>query len=294
MTRERRLVIAVVLNVVLVAAQVAAGAWAHSLGLIADAGHNLTDVGAVALAWFAVRLTSRPPNPRRSFGYHRSTILAAQANAVALILVTAAIAFEAIRRLIHPVTVHAGVVVPVAAAAVVLNVVAAATLQDHSDDLNMRGALLHMFSDALTAAAVVVAGVVILVTNGTYWLDPAMSLVIGTVIAFRAVQLLVATTGVLLESAPVGMDTDALAHAIVMVDGVEAVHDLHTWSLSSEYHALSAHIVLEGEPSLEEAHEVCERVKDAIGPAFHIAHATLEPEVEACLPADVDCIVRPT
>src|SRR5450432_310584 len=186
MSRSRRLRYAWALNAALVAAQVAVGLGAHSVGLIADAGHNLTDVAALTLAIVAVRLLSRPGDDRRSFGYHRGTILAAQANAAALLVVTVAIVYEAIRRLVHPETVHAGPVIVVAAAATVINLVAARFLDDHSHDLNMRGALLHMTSDALTSAGVAVAAIVIGVTGGNNWLDPAVSLVIACVIAFRA------------------------------------------------------------------------------------------------------------
>jgi cobalt-zinc-cadmium efflux system protein len=281
-TRQRGLRIALGLNVGLVALQVGFGIAAGSLGLIADAGHNLTDVGAVALSLFAVRLAMRPADSKRSFGYHRSTILAAQANAAAILVISALIAVEGINRLVHPVTVDAALVLPVAAAAVVINLVAAMVLSDHTHDLNMRSAYLHMAADAATSAGVAVAAALILVTNGNDWLDPAISLIIGAVIAVRAVQLLKETASVLLESTPDGIDMTLLGHAITEVDGVEAVHDLHAWSLSSELHALSAHVVLEGHLSLEDAQQVGRRIKATIEPRFDIAHSTLELECEAC------------
>ncbi len=282
MGRSQRLRIAWGLNAALVVAQVAVGIGAHSVGLIADAGHNLTDVAALTLSMVAVHLIGRPGNDRRSFGYHRGTILAAQANAAALLVVTVLIVYEAVRRLIHPEAIHTGPVIVVAVAATFINLLAARFLDDHSHDLNMRGALLHMTSDALTSAGVAAAAIVIGATGGNNWLDPTVSLVIALVIAVRAVQLLGATTNVLLEATPSDLEPAKLVAAMISVPGVEAVHDLHTWSLSSDYRALSAHIVLEGEPSLADAQRTTDAVKRVVASQFGISHATLEPEADPC------------
>jgi cobalt-zinc-cadmium efflux system protein len=287
-SRQRRLVFALGVNLVLVVTQIVFGVVAHSLGLLADAAHNLTDVAAIGLSWFAVRLTLRRATAKRSFGYHRSTILAAQANAVMLLIMTAFILVEGIRRLLHPVVVHGGVVAIVAAVALVLNLVAAGLLHENSDDLNMRSGLLHMLGDAATSAGVLVAGVVIYVAGGAYWLDPLISIVIGLVIGYQAVRLLGQTADVLLESTPAGLDLDALASAVQAVDGVETVHDLHVWSLSSDLRALSAHVIVDGHPTLEEAQLVGERIKAAVRRDFHIEHATFELECEACHDTDED------
>jgi cobalt-zinc-cadmium efflux system protein len=288
LARSQRLRVALGLNVALVVAQVVGGLATHSIGLVADAGHNLTDVAALGLALFAVHLIERPGDERRSFGYHRSTILAAQANAAALIVVTVVVGYEAIRRLAHPHAIHAGPVIAIAAAATVLNLVAARVLDDHSHDLNVRGAWLHMTADALTSAGVAAAAIVIATTGGHDWLDPAVSIAIAVVIAVRAVQLLGATTNVLLESTPSDVDPAVVATAIAAMPGVEAVHDLHVWSLSSEYRALSAHIVLVGQPSLADAQRTADAVKQMLAGDFGIAHSTLEPEADPCGPVPVD------
>ena len=293
-TRSRRLRIALALNGALVAGQIVGGLATHSIGLVADAGHNLTDVAALALSLFAVRLVERPGNQRRSFGYHRGTILAAQANAAGLLVVTVLVGFEAIRRLVHPHTIDAGPVIVIAAIATVVNLFAARVLDDHSHEMNMRSAWLHMIADAVTSAGVALAAIVILATDGAHWLDPAVSLVIGLVIAVRAIQLLGATTSVLLESTPSDVDPAAVAAAIAAMPGVDAVHDLHVWSLSSEYRALSAHIVLEGQPSLADAQQTSDAVKHMLATDFGIAHSTLEPEAEVCGPAaDDPCLPIP-
>jgi cobalt-zinc-cadmium efflux system protein len=293
MSRSQRLRVAWTLNIALVVAQVIAGIGAHSVGLIADAGHNLTDVAALTLSLIAVHFVGRPGDDRRSFGYHRGTILAAQANAAALLVVTVLIVYEAIHRLIHPQTVHAGPVIVVAVAATVVNLVAARFLDDHSHDLNMRGALLHMTADALTSAGVAVAAAIIAITGGHNWLDPAFSLVIAVVIAARAVQLLGATTSVLLESTPSDVEPSELIAAMTAVPGVEAVHDLHIWSLSSEYRALSAHVVLDGEPSLADAQRTSDAVKRMVADRFGISHATLEAEAVLCDPGAADDPCQP-
>jgi cobalt-zinc-cadmium efflux system protein len=236
--REDRLRIALGLNVAIVAVQVIAGFAAGSLGLLADAGHNAADIGAVALSLFAVRLARRRPTPSRSYGWHRSTILAAQANAALLLAATALITFEAVRRLLHPQSVDSGVVIVVAAISMVVNGAAALVVHDGSHDLNMRSAMVHLLADALGSAGVCAAGVVMFVTGGNTWLDPAVSLVIGAVIAWQAVKLIRASTDILLESTPSGLDVDELAAAMGEVNGVDSVHDLHVWSLSSEVRAL--------------------------------------------------------
>ena len=280
-----RLRLVLVLNVVLAAALVVVGFVAHSLGLFAAAGDTVTDVAAVLLSLFAVRLARRSPTAQRSFGYHRSTILAAQANAAAILVVSVVIVVEGIRRLDHTPTVHGGPMLVVAGIAALVNI-AAAFLLGGDDDLNMRAVMLDSVGDAAANAGVAVSGAVILATSGAEWLDPVVSIVIAVVIAVRAVRLLKQTADVLLESTPAGLALDELTSAMTAVDGVDAVHDIHAWSLSSDVRALSAHLVLSGHPTLEEAQVVGDRVRATIGPRFGIAHATLELECEACAQED--------
>ena len=288
MTRTRRLTVSLVLTLGLVVAQAAFGITAHSTGLLADAGHNLTDIGALALSLVAVRLTLRPASPARSFGNHRATILAALANAVLIAAVTVLIVVSAVHRLLHPQHVEAGIVVVVAAAGLVVNGVAAVLLTERGRDLNMRAAMLHMVGDALASAAVLLAGLVLLAAPFATWLDPVSSLVVAAIIVTQAAGVFRASVAVLLESTPSDVDLDDLTSAMTGVRGVSDVHDLHVWSLSSEVRLLSAHLVLTGHPTLEEANVVGDRVKHAIGGPFGIAHSTLELECEPCADVDVD------
>jgi cobalt-zinc-cadmium efflux system protein len=288
LTRERRLVIVIVLNVAIVVTQVVMGLVAGSLGLLADAGHNLADVGAIALSLWAVRLSRRRPTPSRSYGWHRSTVLAAQANAAAILAVTALIAFEAIRRLGDPTDVRGGVVLIAALIGLVGNSFSVLLLRDPHHDLNMRSASLHMLGDVGASAGVALSGLVILTTGGNDWVDPVVSLLVALLITREAVRLLRATTDVLLEATPAGLDLAALVDAVGADPAVEAVHDVHAWSLSSDVHALSAHVVMNGHPTLEEAQLVGDRLKRMIADRFRIMHATLELECESCIDGDAD------
>jgi cobalt-zinc-cadmium efflux system protein len=293
MDRTHRLAISLALTAVLVVAQIGFALVAHSSGLLADAGHNLADVGALVLSLVAVRLALRPPSPERSYGNHRATILAALANASLIAVVTVLIVIDSVHRLAHPGDVHAGIVVVVASLGLVVNGLAALVLRDRSNDLNMRAVLLHMVGDALASLAVVVAGVVLLLVPSALWLDPASALVVAAIIVTQAAGVFRASIAVLLESTPSDVDLAQLTDVMSQVPGVSEVHDLHVWSLSSEMRVLSAHMVLSGHPTLEEAQIVGEEVKAAIGGPFSISHSTLELECERCNDQDDPCQMEP-
>ena len=294
MDRTRRLAISLVLNAGLVVVQIGFGIVAHSTGLLADAGHNLADVGALVLSLVAVRLVLRPPSAERSFGNHRATILAALANASLVAVVTVLIVIDSIHRLGHPEPVRAGIVVVVASFGLMVNGVAALLLRDGSSDLNMRSALLHMVGDALASLAVVAAAVVLIVEPAASWLDPVSALVVAAIIVYQAAHVFRASIAVLLESTPSDVDLGELTEAMAQVPGVGEVHDLHVWSLSSEMRVLSAHMVLTGHPTLEEAQAVGEEVKAAIAGPFSISHSTLELECERCNESDLTETHLPT
>ena len=224
----------------------------------------------------------RPRSAARSFGNHRATILAALANAAAIAVVTVVIVVESIRRLQDPQPVHAGIVVIVAALAMVVNGLAVLVLRDGSKDLNMRSAVLHMAGDALAAGAVLISGIALLFVPTAEWLDPVSALVVAAIIVYEAAGVFRSSVSVLLESTPADVDLPSLTASMAAAPGVAEVHDLHVWSLSSEVRALSAHVVLTGHPTLEEAQEVGERVKRAIAGPYSISHSTLELECERC------------
>jgi cobalt-zinc-cadmium efflux system protein len=286
--RTRRLVVTLGLNVVLAGTQLIGGLFAHSLGLLSDAGHNVTDVAGLGMSLIAVRWAARPPSPSHSYGYHRGPILAALGNAALIAVITVAIVAESVVRLLHPHAVHGGLVVPVAGGAFVVNGVAALMLRERGGDFNMRAAALHMAGDALGSLAVLVAGALLVARPSLEWADPTASIVVAVIIVVEAYRLLRASVDVLLESSPADVDLVELTGVMRRVPGVAEVHDLHVWSLSNEVRALSAHVVLSGHPSLEQAQVVGDRVKAAVGSPFSIAHSTLELECERCIDGEDD------
>jgi len=292
MDRTRRLSLSLALTAVLVVVQIVFGVVAHSSGLLADAGHNVADAGALVLSLVAVRLVLRPPSAARSFGNHRATILAALANASLIAVVTVLIVFDSIDRLAHPGPVRAGIVVVVASVGLVINGLAVLILRDGSNDLNMRSAVLHMAGDALASLAVVLAGVVMLLEPSATWLDPVAALAVAAIIVQQAVRIFRASIDVLLESTPTGLDLDDLTGSMAAVPGVAEVHDLHVWNLSSELRVLSAHLVLDGHPSLEQAQAVGDQVKHVIAEPYAISHSTLELECERCNDEDDPCLME--
>lgn len=287
--QQRRLTLAAGLNAVIVVVQVVAGVVAGSLGLLADAGHNLSDVAAVVLALLAVRLARRAPGGARTYGGLRWPVLAAQANAAGILVVTALITAEAIRRLLGAQPVEGGVVVVVALVGMVVNTAAALAVRERGADLNTRAAVLHLASDAVVSAGVAAAGAIILAVGGAYWLDPAVSLVIGLVIGAQGIRLLRQASRVLLEQAPPGIDLGRLREQVIAVPGVTGVHDVHVWSVSDTLHAASGHLELAGHPTLEQARQVSDAVKRLLAEQFAITHATIECECEPCAPGADPC-----
>ena len=240
---------------------VVAGIRAHSLALISEAGHNLSDFFALLLSLGAVHLQSRPPSATKTFGWHRAGVLAALVNAVSLVAVSAFIFYDAFIRITHPVAVHADVMMKVAAVGVVMNGLIASLIYRSGGDVNMRSVLLHEIGDTLSTAAVIVGGWVILVT-GQYWIDSALSLVIGILILWSALGIGKETLNILLEGTPRGLELTGVETAMRTIPGVNDVHDLHVWSIGSETHALSAHVAIADiPPSVSE--EFCKTLERA-------------------------------
>lgn len=290
MTRTRRLELALFVSLAVALAEAGGAAAAHSAGLLSAAAHDLGDAGALGLALASVRLAARPATKAHSFGLHRLTILSGLTNAVGVVAVSVLVAVVAGLRLAHPPAVHGGTVALIAAIGLTGNAAAALVLRDRSKDLNMRVASLHLAADAAASAAVVVAGAVIAATGRLAVLDPAVALVVALAVLVRAVLLVRRAVEVLLESTPSDVAVDALVRSLEALPGVVEVHDLHCWSISSELRALSAHAVLAGHPSLEEAQLRGESMKAVLRERHGIAHATLELECEPCAdPSDDRC-----
>jgi cobalt-zinc-cadmium efflux system protein len=259
---------------------VVAGIRAHSLALLSEAGHNLSDFLALALSLVAVYFQSRPANPSKTYGYQRAGVLAALVNASSLVVVSFFIFYEAFRRLQNPEHVQASVMMWVAAAGVAMNGVIALLLWQSGGDVNIRSALLHEVGDTLSTAAVIVGGWAILVTHN-YWIDSALSVGIGALILWSGFGIVRETLNILLEGTPRGMKLEKIELAIREVEGVNDVHDLHVWSIGSESHALSCHIsIADIPPSVSE--RILRDVKECLHHEFHIVHTTIQFEHAEC------------
>ena len=259
---------------------VIAGLRAHSLALLSEAGHNLSDFLALLLSLVAVYLQSRPPSATKTYGYHRAGVLAALINAGSLVAISFFIFYEAFQRVQHPEEVHAGLMMWVAAAGVVMNGVIAFLLYRQGGDVNIRSALLHEVGDTLSTAAVIVGGWAILVTK-QYWIDSALSFGIGALILWSSCGILRETMNILLEGTPRGMKLDSISTAICGVEGVNDVHDLHVWSIGSGRHVLSAHVLLT-DKRISEASAILRQIEDSMRADFSITHVTVQFECESC------------
>ncbi|MGH8224725.1 MAG: cation diffusion facilitator family transporter [Gammaproteobacteria bacterium] len=267
--------IGIALNVVIVAGEAIAGWIGNSTALLADAGHNLTDILSLILAGAAMWLARRPASTRRTYGYRRATILASLANAVILIIVSIALAWEGITRLFAPGHVNESIVIVVAAIAVIANTATALLfMKGQRKDINLRGAFLHMASDAVLSVGVVLAGIGILIT-GWEWLDPAMSLIIVIAILALTWGLLRESFNLSLDAVPTGVDTDAVRSYLCGQPGVSEVHHLHVWAMSTTETALTAHLV-KPDGALDDA--LLARVERELHERFGIGHVALQLE----------------
>lgn len=276
----RVLKISLAVTLAYIALLVAAGIRAHSLALLSEAGHNLSDFMALLLSLVAVYFQSRPANSSKTYGYHRAGVLAALVNASSLVAVSFFIFYEAFRRLQHPEHVQASVMMWVAAAGVVMNGVIAILLFRSGGDVNIRSALLHEVGDTLSTAAVIAGGWAILV-SGRYWIDSVLSVAIGVLILWSGSGIVRETLNILLEGTPRGMKLEKIELAIRTVEGVNDVHDLHVWSIGSETHALSCHIsIADIPPSVSE--RILRDVKERLHHDFRIDHTTIQFEHVVC------------
>ena len=278
--QRRALWIALWANAILMVGQVVAGIAFHSLTLLADAVHLVSDVSGLALAILAFRLAGLPATPRHSFGLQRAEVLAALANAIILFAAAVWIFVEAARRLANPVHVDGAGMVAVALAALVVNVGSAWLLgRVRGRSLNMRGAFLHLSADAVSSLGALLAGLAVLLW-GADRADPIVAIGVGVLVLWATWRLVADSTHVLLEGTPKGIDPADVERALLGEGGVDDVHDLHLWSLASDVAALSSHVVLAAgsELSVHDAQARAERLKAMLDERFGIKHATLELE----------------
>jgi cobalt-zinc-cadmium efflux system protein len=282
------LALSLIITLTFVFVEIAAGIFSNSLALLTDAAHNFTDVLALALSWWALRLTSQPASQEKTYGYHRAGILAALANSTTLVVIALGIFYEAYRRFISPPEVQADVLIGVGVVAVIINVVTALLVRRGAEhDLNIRSAFLHLMGDVLSTIGAVIAGIIIRFT-GWNWLDPFVSVLIGLLILWSAWTIVREAIDILMESTPTDIDMDAMIQDIISVEGVYDVHDLHVWSITQNMRTLSAHLVTD-DLNISEGASIQTNVNDVLFHEYNVSHATLQLECDDCVPNKMNC-----
>jgi cobalt-zinc-cadmium efflux system protein len=276
---------------VFVAVEVFAGFQAHSLALISDAGHNFTDGLALLLAWIGVYLDSKPADETKTYGYHRAGVLTAFINALTLVLLSGWIFYESALRLRDPQPVQTGIMMGIAALGLILNGGITWVLRQASrHDINIRGAFLHMFGDALGSAAII-AGAIVIRYTGWYQVDSALSILIGILIVWTAWGIIREALNILLEGLPSGLRLRDVTSSMRAVDGVLDVHDLHIWSLGSSTRALSCHVLIADVPP-SKSDGILHQLKDMLAGRFGIGHTTVQFEHVGCAISENGCAMN--
>lgn len=285
----RKLTIATGANLLVVVAELAIGYWSGSLALVGDALHNLTDSLALIIALVAVRLERRAPTTEKSFGYHRAGILAAFINAGMLMTFTLLIFKEAIERLRTPHAVEPSLMLITAAIALAVNTGTALSIRrDSHDDVNLRGAFIHMIGDAVSSAGIIVAAVIIRFTGAAQW-DAIISIFIGLLILWSSYGVLKESVNLLLEGTPAGIDPAEVTRSLGKIEGIHGVHHLHIWALGPSSPALSAHLMV-GDVPVKNTAPLLDQVTEMLAHEYRIAHCTIQFEFTECSPDDPYCV----
>ncbi len=276
-------------TVAFVGIEAVAGIQAHSLALLSDAGHNLTDALALLLAWFGFYLQTRPPDAIKTYGYQRAGVLTAFINALTLVALAAWIFYESWQRLLHPAAVHETIMLVVAGGGLVLNGGIMWGLRSaRHNDVNMRGAFVHMLGDLLGSIAIM-CGALIIRYTGWQQADAVLSILIGALMVWTAWDIIRESLNILLEGLPRGLRLEAVAASMARVEGVLDVHDLHIWSLGSSTHALSCHVLIEDVPP-SASNCILARIQEVLGREFHIHHTTVQFEHVGCALSESGCV----
>ena len=278
----------IVLNSAYVVIQAIAGFATHSMALLSDAGHNLSDVASLVLSLMAFRLAKVKPSASFTYGYKKTTILAALTNAVVLLITIGLLGYESVDRLLHPRPIQGGIVAIVAGIGIVINLASAFLFfRNKEHDLNTKGAYLHLLTDAMVSLGVVVAGLIIRFTNW-YWLDGAVSIVVLIVILIGTWSLLTESFKLSMDAVPEGVDINNIEKLILKVNGVEDLHHMHIWAMSTTENALTAHLVLNEQLNFDEKMKLVHKIKHELQ-HNKIQHATIELESAEMPCGDDDC-----
>ena len=285
------LLFSTIATVLFVLIEFSAGINAHSLALLSDAGHNVTDALALLLALFGVYLQSKPADDVKTYGYHRGGVLAAFVNALTLIVLSVYLLYESYQRILKPEAVHESTMIVVAGLGIVVNlgILIALKRSGDSHDLNIRAAVVHMLGDALSSVAIVIGAIAIRYT-GWLLIDPLLSIFIAVLIIWSAIDVTRESLNILLEGLPRGLKLTAVSNAMREVPGVVDVHDLHIWSLGSSSHALSCHVLIEDVPP-SESDSILKSLNCVLADRFHIHHSTIQFEHARCALSENPCSI---
>ena len=280
-TNQRRLLVALSITGLMTIVELAGGLISNSLALIGDAGHMFTDTLALGLSLFALNLAKRPASQTKTYGFYRAEILAALINGTLLVLVSAYIFYEAYHRFVEPPEVRGGLMLIVAAIGLAANVVGITILRSASrGNLNVKGAFLHMWSDTVSSVGVIAAGIIILLTGRTI-ADPIISIIIGLLILRGAGGLVWESINILLEAVPKHLDVGRINTEIRKIKGVNDVHDVHLWAITSGMYAMSCHLLIEDQ-MVSNCTQIVEEVNQTLSQKFGISHSTVQLECEEC------------
>lgn len=284
----RRLALSLVITLLFIAVEVTAGIISHSLALLTDAAHNFTDVMALGLTWWALTVTLKPAHSGKTYGYHRAGILVALVNSTTLALIAIGIFVEAVRRLLNPPEIEAGILIWGGVMAVAVNLATALLVRRGAEhDLNLKSAFLHLMGDVLSTLGAVVAGVIILLT-GANWVDALASILIGFLILWNAWGIVRESVNILMESTPRDVNMAELIKSIQAIPGVRGVHDLHVWSLNQSLRTLSVHIVTDN-VYISQGAQIQGEITRVLAQKYKIFHATLQLECPGCASTETYC-----
>lgn len=281
---NKNLKIAIFLTTLIFFLKFAGGIISNSLALLSDSAHVFMDVVALVLSYGAIRISARPSNRNVTFGYHRFEIFAALVNGLTIIGIAIFIFYEAYQRILDPPAVKGTEVLIIATIGLIVNTWVALKLHGHHD-LNIRGAYLHVIGDALASVAVI-AGAVVIIYTGNYIIDPLLSILIGMMLLYGAFRLVFGSARILLEFAPRHVDADRLSSVMMQIEGVKGVHDIHIWSICSNIHAMSAHVLVD-RINVQQTEVLINKINGIVKERFMIVHTTLQFECAECKPAEI-------
>ena len=282
---NKNLKIAIILTSIIFFMELIGGVLSNSLALLSDSAHVFMDVVALLLSYGAIKISARPSNRSMTFGYHRFEIFASLINGVTIILIAVFIFYEAYERIFDPPEVKGAQVLVIATIGLIVNSWAALKLHGHSD-LNIKSAYLHVIGDALASVAVI-AGAIIILLTGNNIVDPILSIFIAGMLLYGAFRLVVGSMRILLEFAPKHVDADTLTRELIELDGVKGVHDIHIWSICSNIHAMSAHILVD-RIHVQQTEVLISVISKKVSDRFNIMHTTLQFECAECKPAEIE------